>query len=100
MHALSEKELLQICRKYEFPCPVCEARNTFYRLKPDICRPGDQEGDGHPRAWRWSKSELLRPHPVTENRRQKTAGSRQSLTTDEPATEHPCVRFIASPPLC
>ena len=55
MHALSEKELLQICRKYEFACPVCEARNTFYRLKPDICRPGDQEGDGHPRAWRWTK---------------------------------------------
>ena len=55
MHALNEKELLQICRKYEFPCPVCEARNTFFRLKPDICRPGDQEGDGHPRAWRWTK---------------------------------------------
>jgi len=55
MHALNEKELLQICRKYEFACPVCEARNAFFRLKPDICRPGDQEGDGHPRTWRWSK---------------------------------------------
>ncbi|MCC7265063.1 MAG: GGDEF domain-containing protein [Candidatus Latescibacteria bacterium] len=56
MQSLSEKELLQICRKYEFACPVCEARNTFFRLKPDICRPGDQEGDGHPRAWRWTKA--------------------------------------------
>lgn len=55
MHALSEKELLQICRKYEFACPVCEARNAFFRLKPDVCRPGDQEGDGHPRTWRWYK---------------------------------------------
>ncbi|MBI2504493.1 MAG: GGDEF domain-containing protein [Candidatus Latescibacteria bacterium] len=55
MHALSEKELLQICRKYEFACPVCEERNTFFRLKPDIVRPGDQEGDGHPRTWRWTK---------------------------------------------
>jgi diguanylate cyclase (GGDEF)-like protein len=55
MHALSEKELLQICRKYEFACPVCEARNAFFRLKPDICRPGNQEGDGHPQAWRWTK---------------------------------------------
>lgn len=56
MHALSEKELLQICRKYQFACPVCEAQNAFFRLKPDICRPGEQEGDGHPRAWRWTKA--------------------------------------------
>ncbi len=55
MHALSEKELLQICRKYEFPCPICEANNAFFRLKPDVCRPGKQENDGHPQVWKWAK---------------------------------------------
>jgi diguanylate cyclase (GGDEF)-like protein len=52
---LSEQELQQICRKYELACPICETTNNFARLKPDICRPGQQEGDGHPRVWRWTK---------------------------------------------
>lgn len=55
MNALSEQELLQICRKYEITCTVCGTPNAFFRLKPDICRPGNQEGDGHPRVWRWNK---------------------------------------------
>jgi len=55
MPILSERELLQICRKYEITCTVCSTANAFFRLKPDACRPGNQEGDGHPRAWKWSK---------------------------------------------
>lgn len=53
---LSEQELIQICRKYELPCPVCETSNTYYRLKRDICRPKKIEGDGHPRQYEWGKA--------------------------------------------
>lgn len=53
--AFSEQELLQICRRYEIPCPVCGTANTHYRLKPDIVRPTKTEGDGHPLGYRWSK---------------------------------------------
>lgn len=52
---MTEKEVLQICRKYEIACPVCSAANSYFRLKPDICRPKETEGDGHPLSWRWSK---------------------------------------------
>lgn len=55
MAALSEQELLQICRKYELACPICGTANLFYRLKPDIVRPGRSEGDGHPLTFRWGK---------------------------------------------
>ncbi|MEW6752534.1 MAG: GGDEF domain-containing protein [Candidatus Latescibacterota bacterium] len=55
MPALSEQELVQICRKYELACPICGSTNRFYRLKPDIVRAGKTEGDGHPLAYRWAK---------------------------------------------
>jgi len=52
---LSEEELLQICRRYEITCPICETQNEFFRLKPDICRPVETEGDGHPLCFKWSQ---------------------------------------------
>lgn len=52
---LSEKEILQICRKYEIICPLCGTENDFVRLKRDICNPVKPEGDGHPPSFRWGK---------------------------------------------
>ena len=52
---LSEQEIQQICRKYDIVCPVCDTSNTFNRLKRDICRATETEGDGHPLKWRWAK---------------------------------------------
>ena len=53
---LSEQELQQICRAYPITCPACGTENTHYRLKRDMARARDQEGDGHPTAYRWQKA--------------------------------------------
>jgi diguanylate cyclase (GGDEF)-like protein len=52
---LSEQEIQQIGRKYEITCPVCGTENAYYRLKRDICRPAQTEGDGHPLSYKWGK---------------------------------------------
>lgn len=51
---LDESQILKICNKYDFICPICNTFNAFYRLKRDICRPLNREEDGHPQSWRWS----------------------------------------------
>ena len=53
---LSEKELLQICRRYELVCPICETKNSYFRLKRDMARPLETEGDGHPHSYKWGKA--------------------------------------------
>ncbi len=53
---LIEQEIQQICRKYTITCPFCSTPNEYYRLKRDMARPAESEGDGHPLAWRWGKS--------------------------------------------
>ena len=53
---LSEKETLQICRRYDIDCPVCGTANAYFRLKRDICRAAQREGDGHPLKYRWGKT--------------------------------------------
>ncbi|MFH1568358.1 MAG: DUF2225 domain-containing protein [Gemmatimonadota bacterium] len=52
---LSEQELQQICRAYTIACPACSAETVHYRLKRDIVRATNQEGDGHPIGYRWQK---------------------------------------------
>ena len=51
---LDESQILKICNKYDFICPICNTFNAFYRLKRDICRPLNRKEDGHPQSWRWS----------------------------------------------
>jgi len=51
----SEDGVLQICRRYEITCPICENKNELLRLKADICRPVETEGDGHPLRFKWGK---------------------------------------------
>ena len=51
---LTEQEIQQICRRYEFDCPICGTSNGFYRLKRDMCRATETEGDGHPLGFKWS----------------------------------------------
>ena len=50
---LSEQELLQICSRYELTCPVCETKNNYFRLKRDMARSVETEGDGHPLNYKW-----------------------------------------------
>ena len=52
---LSEQELLQICSRYELACPVCETKNDYFRLKRDMARGVETEGDGHPLTYKWGK---------------------------------------------
>lgn len=52
---LNEEEKIQICRQYTLQCGVCEAENTFYRLKRDIVNPAKREGDGHALVYKWGK---------------------------------------------
>ena len=52
---LSEQELLQICSRYELTCPVCETKNNYFRLKRDMARGIETEGDGHPLKYKWGK---------------------------------------------
>ena len=52
---LNEEEKLLICRKYKLQCGVCEAENTFFRLKRDIVNPAKREGDGHALVYKWGK---------------------------------------------
>ena len=52
---LTEQEIQQICRRYEIPCPVCGQENGYYRLKRDMVRATESEGDGHPLNYRWGK---------------------------------------------
>ena len=51
---LTEQEIQQICRRY-VPCPVCGQDNSYYRLKRDMARGTEIEGDGHPLKYRWGK---------------------------------------------
>ncbi len=53
---LSEPETLQICTGYELVCPICETKNVYYRLKRDMVRPLDTEGDGHPMRYKWRQA--------------------------------------------
>lgn len=53
---LSEQETLQICTGYELVCPICETKNVYYRLKRDMVRPLDTEGDGHPMRYKWRQA--------------------------------------------
>jgi len=53
---LSEQEILQICSTYELVCPVCETKNTYFRLKRDMARAVDTEGDGHPLRYKWRQA--------------------------------------------
>ena len=53
---LSEQETLQICTAYELVCPICETKNVYYRLKRDMVRPLDTEGDGHPMRYKWRQA--------------------------------------------
>ncbi len=53
---LSEQETLQICNGYELVCPICETKNVYYRLKRDMVRPLDTEGDGHPMRYKWGQA--------------------------------------------
>ena len=46
---LSEQEILQICSTYELGCPVCETKNTYFRLKRDVARAVDRRP---PSMWR------------------------------------------------
>ena len=62
---LSEQEIQQICRKYDIVCPICGVSNTFNRLKRDIFRATETEGDGHPIKWRWAKSGFDSVDPKT-----------------------------------
>ncbi|MBT4099206.1 MAG: GGDEF domain-containing protein [Gemmatimonadetes bacterium] len=50
---LSDEELVQICRKYTIPCPVCGAENEYHRLKRDMAQAAKIEGDGHPLSYKW-----------------------------------------------
>jgi diguanylate cyclase (GGDEF)-like protein len=50
---LSDEELLQICRKYTIPCPVCVKESEYHRLKRDMARAAETEGDGHPLSYKW-----------------------------------------------
>ena len=50
---LSDEELIQICRKYTIPCPVCGAENEYHRLKRDMAQAAKTEGDGHPLSYKW-----------------------------------------------
>jgi diguanylate cyclase (GGDEF)-like protein len=52
---LSEQEKLQICRRYELNCPICETKNVHFRLKPDAVRVTKTEGDTHPLKYKWNK---------------------------------------------
>ena len=53
---LSDQEMLQICRKYDIQCPLCDTTKEFYRLKRDMVRPQKSEGDGHPTEFKWGKA--------------------------------------------
>ena len=53
---LSEQETLQICSTYELVCPVCETKNVHFRLKRDMARGLDTEGDGHPMRYKWRQA--------------------------------------------
>ncbi len=53
---LSDQEILQICRKYDIQCPLCDTTKEFYRLKRDVVRPQKSEGDGHPTEFKWGKA--------------------------------------------
>lgn len=52
---LSEQELQQICRTYTITCPACGSENAHFRLKRDMARARQQEGDGHPTEYKWQK---------------------------------------------
>ncbi len=52
---LSQEEVLQICRKYQLKCGICETGNDHFRLARDIVRPAKTEGDGHAIEYKWNK---------------------------------------------
>ncbi len=52
---LSQEEVLQICRKYELKCGICETDNAHFRLARDIVRAAKTEGDGHALEYKWNK---------------------------------------------
>ena len=53
---LNEQEILQICSIYELVCPICETKNVHFRLKRDMARPSETEGDGHPLQYKWRQA--------------------------------------------
>ena len=53
---LNEQEILQICSKYELVCAICETKNVHFRLKRDMARPSETEGDGHPLQYKWRQA--------------------------------------------
>lgn len=61
---LNEEEKLLICRKYKLQCGVCEAENTFLRLKRDIVNPAKREGDGHALVYKWGKPGFDKTNPL------------------------------------